>query len=81
MAVDPVNNSFWYTNEYIPSNGTFNWKTRIGNFSFGPGCPVVYPSNPFPADGANTISVNVPQITWQNGTGAINSKSFSDSLY
>ena len=74
MAVDPVNNSFWYTNEYIPSNGTFNWKTRIGNFSFGPGCPVDYPSNPFPADGANTVSVNVPQITWQNGTGAINNE-------
>ena len=52
MAVDPVNNSFWYTNEYIPSNGTFNWKTRIASFTFGPGCPVGYPLNPSPADGA-----------------------------
>ncbi len=74
MAVDPVNNSFWYTNEYIPSNGTFNWKTRIANFSFGPGCPVDYASNPFPSDGATSVSANVPQLTWQNGIGANNNE-------
>jgi hypothetical protein len=39
MAVDPTDDcTFWYTNEYIPSNGTFNWKTRIASFKF-PGCP------------------------------------------
>src|SRR4030095_6026305 len=26
--------TFWYTNEYIPTNGSFNWKTRIGSFRF-----------------------------------------------
>ncbi len=44
MSVDPVDDcTFWYTNEYIPSDGAFNWKTRIGSFKF-PGCgaaPVV----------------------------------------
>jgi hypothetical protein len=38
MVVDPADDcTFWYTNEYIPSDGSFNWKTRIGSFTF-PGC-------------------------------------------
>lgn len=40
MAVDPADDcTFWYTSEYIPANGSFNWKTRIGAFRF-PGCGV-----------------------------------------
>lgn len=35
MSVDPSDNcTFWYTNEYIPTNGSFNWQTRIGSFKF-----------------------------------------------
>src|SRR5438105_9880560 len=35
MTVDPSDDcTFWYTNEYIPSNGAFNWRTRIGSFKF-----------------------------------------------
>jgi hypothetical protein len=38
MTVDPEDDcTFWYTNEYIPTNGTFNWRTRIVSFSV-PGC-------------------------------------------
>src|SRR2546426_9661232 len=38
MTIDPVDGcTFWYTNEYIPSNGAFNWRTRIGTFQL-PGC-------------------------------------------
>jgi hypothetical protein len=38
MQVDPVDDcTFWYTQEYIKTNGTFNWNTRIANFKF-PGC-------------------------------------------
>ena len=38
MSVDPADDcTFWYTNEYIPANGTFNWRTRIGSFKF-PSC-------------------------------------------
>jgi len=41
LAVDPADDcTFWYANEYIPSNGAFNWKTRIASFKF-PGCTVV----------------------------------------
>ena len=45
MAVDPDDDcTFWYTNEYIPANGTFNWRTRIGTFRFpecGQTAPVI----------------------------------------
>jgi hypothetical protein len=35
MQIDPADGcTFWYTNEYIPSNGSFNWKTRINSFKF-----------------------------------------------
>ena len=38
MTVDPVDDcTFWYTTEYIPSNGSFNWSTRIASFKFS-GC-------------------------------------------
>ncbi len=38
MSVDPVDGcTFWYTNEYLPSSGDFNWHTRIATFKF-PSC-------------------------------------------
>src|SRR5207245_5089908 len=38
MSVDPADDcTFWYANEYIPANGSFNWRTRIASFKF-PGC-------------------------------------------
>jgi hypothetical protein len=38
MSVDPSDDcTFWYVNEYEPSNGSFNWHTRIGSFKF-PSC-------------------------------------------
>ena len=67
MAIDPSESgTFWYTNEYIPTNGTFNWKTRIAAFSFEPPCPVGLASNPSPADGANDVPINAPEATWDN---------------
>ncbi|GAC1658927.1 MAG: hypothetical protein NVS9B1_20000 [Candidatus Dormibacteraceae bacterium] len=47
MAVDPVDGcTFWYANEYIPANGTFNWRTRIATFKFS-GCGTAPPANDF----------------------------------
>ncbi|HEV7744958.1 MAG TPA: hypothetical protein VGO56_08170 [Pyrinomonadaceae bacterium] len=38
MTIDPVDDcTFWYTQEYIPANGSSNWRTRIGAFKFA-GC-------------------------------------------
>lgn len=38
MSIDPTNDcTFYYTNEYLKSNGSFNWSTEINSFKF-PGC-------------------------------------------
>jgi hypothetical protein len=35
LTVDPVDDcTFWYTQEYYSTTGSFNWRTRIGNFKF-----------------------------------------------
>ncbi len=38
ISIDPSDDcTFWYTNEYIATNGAFNWHTRVGSFKF-PSC-------------------------------------------
>lgn len=38
MTVDPIDDcTFWYTGEYLPTSGSYNWSTRITSFKF-PGC-------------------------------------------
>jgi hypothetical protein len=38
MTVDPVDDcTFWYTSEYLASNGTWNWNTWITSFKVN-GC-------------------------------------------
>src|SRR3989449_1062609 len=63
MAVDPSDDcTLWYTQEYIPANGTFNWKTRIANFKLS-NCPPA-PTNDF------SISASPTSLTLnQNSTG------------
>jgi len=35
MSIDPVDDcTFWYVNQYIPSNGSFNFHTRIASLKF-----------------------------------------------
>jgi hypothetical protein len=37
MSVDPVDDcTFYYSNEYIPANGSFNWRTRVASFKLSP---------------------------------------------
>ena len=67
MSIDPADDcTFWYTNEYIPSNGSFNWHTRIASYKFSTcGTP---PPNDF------SISANPSSITLtqgQSGTSTI----------
>ena len=85
MSIDPSDNcTFWYTNEYLPANGSFNWRTRIGSFKL-PGCggPVTsgfsIAANPTSlsvakgASGTDTISTAVtsgsPQTVSLNASG------------
>src|SRR5262249_45504916 len=35
LTIDPADDcTFWYTQEYVTSNGSPNWNTRIANFKF-----------------------------------------------
>ncbi len=75
MSVDPSDDcTFWYTQEYIPSNGAFNWHTRIASFKF-PSCGGTQ-TNDFSIS-ANPSSVTVTQ--GQNGTSTISTTVTSGS--
>ena len=71
MSVDPVDDcTFWYTNEYIASNGSYNWQTRIGSFKF----PDCVPASltylwTYTTDGNGTISGVTPQTIAPSGDG------------
>ena len=65
MVVDPSDDcTFWYTNEYIPADGSFNWATRIGTFKFS---TCSSPANDF-AISATPSSVSVAQGSTSNTT-------------
>jgi hypothetical protein len=67
MQVDPVDDcTFWFTEEYMKTTGSFNWNTRIANFKF-PGCGTT--STPDFTIGAAPSSVTVTQ--GGNGTSTI----------
>ena len=62
MSIDPSDDcTFWYVNQYIPSNGDFNWHTRVGSFKF-PSCGGTV-GNDF------SISANPTSLTLQQNAG------------
>jgi hypothetical protein len=70
MQVDPVDDcTFWFTTEYIKTNGTFNWNTRIANFKF-PGCGSTTPDFTV---GASPSSVSVTQGSTATSTITVTS--------
>jgi hypothetical protein len=68
MTVDPVDDcTFFYTQEYIPTNGNFNWHTRIVSFKMnncGPAPDFTLSASPNSlsvnqgASGTSTITIN-----------------------
>ncbi|HEX6503854.1 MAG TPA: choice-of-anchor D domain-containing protein [Terriglobales bacterium] len=88
MTVDPVDDcTFWYTQEYMKTTGSFNWNTRIANFKF-PGCgggggtPIVSLSPTSLKFGATvmgkTTSGKIVTLT-NTGTGTLNISSITTS--
>ncbi|HEX5412847.1 MAG TPA: hypothetical protein VFZ27_13440 [Terriglobia bacterium] len=80
MSIDPADDcTFWYTNEYLPFNGTFNWATQIASFTF-PGC--ASPAGPgftlSPSPASQTVTSGNPtsytiNVNPNNGyTGSVN---------
>jgi Cep192 domain 4/HYDIN/CFA65/VesB-like, Ig-like domain len=65
MSIDPADDcTFWYTQEYLRFNGSFNWYTRIANFKFPtcgtnvPGASVSPPSLAFGNQNIGTTSAS-----------------------
>jgi len=79
MSVDPVDDcTFWYTNEFLLLDGTFNWSTRIANFKFTscgvpppPPTPPAAPANVTATPGNAQISLN-----WTGSGGATSYKAY-----
>ena len=75
IVVDPSDDcTFWYTTEYIPSNGTFNWETQVATFKLS-GCGATA-SNDFSIS-ASPTSVSVAQGS--SGTSTISTATTSGS--
>ena len=73
MQVDPVDDcTFWYTQEYMKTTGSFNWNTRIANFKF-PSCGGT--ATPDFSVAAAPSSLTITQGT--NGTSTITVTSLS----
>jgi hypothetical protein len=77
MSVDPIDDcTFWYTNEYIPTDGSFNWHTHIASFKFvgcGSTTPDFYltdtpPSQTIPPGGSTSYSVTVNPVNGYSNT-------------
>jgi outer membrane protein assembly factor BamB/fibronectin type 3 domain-containing protein len=68
MSVDPVDDcTFWYTQEYLTEDGSFNWHTRIASFSY-PSCTCTA-SPPTNVDATPEFD-NAIGLTWDAVSGA-----------
>jgi len=78
MSVDPVDDcTFWYTNQYLPASGSFNWRTRLAAFKY-PGCGAT--SSPDFSLAASPASATVTPGTPANYTVTINQVSGYNGL-
>ena len=70
LSVDPVDDTtFWYTNEYYSTTGSFNWRTRIGSFKIASGSPTPTPT-PTPTPAPNfSLSISPSTVTLNRGGG------------
>jgi len=68
MNVDPNGINFWYVNQYQPTTGSFNWRTRIANIDYTIPVELVSFS-------ANTVRDEV-ELSWRTATET-NNQGFS----
>jgi hypothetical protein len=71
MSVDPVDDcTFWYTNEYLKANGSWNWSTWITSFRF-PGCQGTVSQAPtITSPKATTFTIGTPGSFTVTATGS-----------
>lgn len=62
MRIDPTDDcTFWYTTEYLGTNGSFNWSTRISSFKFN-SCGGAPPQPPSPPSGLTAAAGSSHEI-------------------
>ena len=72
MAIDPVDDcTFWYSNEYLPSSGSFNWATQLASFRF-PSCASTAPDFTLAATPSSQTAVQGNSATYTATVGAVN---------
>ena len=80
MNVDPTDDcTFWYTQEYYPTTGTFGWRTRIGSFRF-PLCgdmALVMSDSPDPVEARSDLTYTARVLT---GANPMSQVTFTDTL-
>src|SRR6267143_2056217 len=86
MQVDPSDDcTFWYTQEYIKMDGTFNWNTRIANFKFancgasGPAASASPTSLTFVNQNVGTTSAAQAVTLTNSGPGSLSITSIAAS--
>jgi hypothetical protein len=63
MQVDPTDDcTFWYTQEYLKTTGSYNWNTRIASFRF-PGCKALERHKPLDSS-TTTVSSSLNPSTY-----------------
>jgi hypothetical protein len=73
MRIDPKDDcTFWYTSEYIPSDGSFNWHTRVASFKFN-SCGVTTPDFTIGATPASQTVVQGSPTSYTVNVGSIGS--------
>lgn len=75
MRIDPTDDcTFWYTTEYIPATGSFNWATQIASFKFATcgvsGSSTALASSANPALLASAITLTA-SVTGTAPTGSV----------
>jgi fibronectin type 3 domain-containing protein len=70
MSIDPSDDcTFWYTTEYLKTNGTFNWSTWITSFKF-PSCGAGTTAPEAPTNLGATPGNMTVSLSWTGSSGA-----------
>lgn len=80
MSIDPSDDcTFFYTTEYLPNNGSFNWNTRIGSFKFI-GCGSTTPDFYLTSSPSSQTVVRGNSVTYMETVNPINGYSNTVNL-
>jgi len=76
MQIDPVDDrTFWFISQYLSSNGTFNWRTRIVSYKFP--APQDFSISDARITEGDTGNINMDFTVSRSGTGSSDSVDYA----